>query len=580
MKPTTVFKRSFRLELIRALFIVVGLLFVARLFYVQVLRAEYYKSLARAEQFRELEIEPERGTIYVQNSSREPSVVAINESRFTIFVDPSFISEKDVVAAKLSGLLTLPYDEVRPMLDRVSRYVVLAKKQTKEVKEKVASEKIKGVAWKEERQRLYPQNMLASQVLGFVNDDGIGQYGIEGYLDDELAGTPGIVRAVTDVTGIPLAQNEENVVEQPKDGTDIVLTIDQNIQQLAEEQLKSGVERSGAKSGSVIVMETNTGRVKAMANYPSFNPNEFNTVEDQELFKNKVVTDALEPGSITKTLTVSAAIDQGVIGRDGTYYDSRVQEVDGFRITNALEFGSGTKSVFDILQFSLNTGAVEMLKLLGGGEINAQARSRLHMYFSDKFLLGKPSTIEQEGAGQGIVPDPIEGDGRNIQYANMSFGQGFTVTIQQFASALSSAINGGTYYSPTVIYSRIDNNQNQSIQQPKVVERGVVTETTSESIRSLMEDYARSTRINPRSDFIMGGKTGTAQIADGQGGYRTDVYNTTFAGFIGKTKPSYTIVVRLNEGNALSGEFTGFKSARPVFTGIAEGMYDSVAFNE
>lgn len=569
-----------RLDVVKLLLVVVALTFLGRLFYVQVLKADYYDSLAKGEQFRELEIEPERGTIYVQNGSLEPVAITLNESRYTIFADPTFIQDKNKTASDLADALGIEQSEVESKLEQDSlRYVVIAKKQTKEVRDKVAQKSLKGVAWREERQRTYPQGTLASQIIGFVNDEGEGQYGVEGYLNDELSGKPGVIRAVTDVQGVPLAQNDDNIVSAPEDGTDIVLTIDQTIQQIAEDEIKAGIERTGAKSGSAIVMEANTGRIKAMANYPSFNPAEYTKVEDASLFKNKVVTDSLEPGSIMKTLTVSSALDQGVIGKSGTYNDTGSQTIDGVTITNAINFGTGQTSVFEILQNSLNTGAVEMLKLMGGGEVNAQARTRFYGYLDQSFMFTQDTPVEQQGASTGIIPDPLEGDGLNIQYANMSFGQGLTVTLQQFASALSAAINGGTYYSPTVVYSR-SSQEGIVVQEPKAIKKFVVSENTSNSIRELMQEYIVVTRSNPRTEFVMGGKTGTAQVPDGNGGYRTDIYNTTFAGFIGKDAPKYVIVVRLNEGNALSGEFTGFKSARPVFLGIANGIFDRVPLTD
>ena len=247
MRPTTSNSRPrttgriSRLFVLRGVFLLIGVVFISRLFYVQVIRQQHYKDLARGEQFKQLEIEPERGTIYLQNGSSEPVVLTLNESRYTIFADPVFVKDVDASAQKLSGLLGVPSDEIKDRLSKDLRYVIIAKKVTKDVKKKIEESKIKGIAWKEERIRTYPQGQTASHILGFVNDEGSGQYGVEGYLNDELSGTPGMIRAVTDVDGIPLVQNKDNIVQQPVNGANVTLTVDQTMQRIVEDELKAGV---------------------------------------------------------------------------------------------------------------------------------------------------------------------------------------------------------------------------------------------------------------------------------------------------------------------------------------------------
>lgn len=571
--------RVSRLFVLRAVFLLIGVIFIGRLFYVQILKGQHYKDLARGEQFKQLVIEPERGTIYLLNGSSEPVVLALNESRYTIFADPVFVKDPYATAQKLSTILNLPVSDIEEKLRKDLRYVILAKKVSKDTKKLVEDSKLKGIAWREERIRTYPGGQRAAHVLGFVNDDGVGQYGVEGYLDTQLHGVPGSIKAVTDVEGTPLVQNKDNIVSQPIDGDDVTLTLDQSMQRIVEEELKAGVERSGAKSGSVVLMESDTGRVKAMANYPSYAPSDYTLVEDQAIFKNQSVSDPLEPGSIIKTLLVAAAIDKGVATKDSTYYESGEQIIDGIKIHNLTPLSPGTRSIFDILQYSLNTGAIYLEKQFGGGDINEQARTTWHDYLVNHYLFSTDPAIELADAEKGVIPDPLEGDGLRIQYANMAFGQGLTMTIQQFASALSSAVNGGTYYSPTVVYS--DQTANGlNIHQPKVLKQQVVSATASNGIVELMKNYesARHPSAN-REGFVVGGKTGTAQVPGTDGKYREDVYNATFAGFLGRTKPKYVIVIRLNEGKA-NDNFSGFEDARPVYIGIVNGIMDTVPFTE
>ncbi len=586
MRPTRSTKSSpkttgriSRLFVLRAVFLLIGVLFVGRLFYIQVLRQQHYKDLARGEQYKQLELESERGIIYLQNGTSDPVVATINESRYTIFADPVFVKDVQGTASRLSTILNIPQNEIEDKLKKDLRYVILAKKVDKAVKLKIEEGKFKGIAWKEERIRVYPQGQMASHILGFVNDNAEGQYGVEGFLNDELAGTPGSIKAVTDVEGIPLVQNKDNVVKQPVNGTNVVLSVDQGIQRIVEDELKAGVERSGATSGSVVVMEAGTGRVKAMANYPTYNPSEFAKIEDQNIFKNQAVSDPLEPGSIIKTLLVGAAIDKGVASRNGTYFDSGTQTIDGVTVKNLTQLGAGTRTIFDILQYSLNTGAIYLEKQFGGGEINEQARTVWYDYLSTRYRFTADPNIELADAEKGYIPDPLEGDGLRVQYANMAFGQGLTMTIQQFASALSAAVNGGTYYQPTVVYSQ-ESNGTTIVNQPKVLQNDVLSESASADVVSLMEEYeSKRSPSASREGFVLGGKTGTAQVPGTDGKYREDVFNATFAGFLGTNKPKYVIVIRLNNGKA-NDNFSGFEDARPVYLGIVNGIMDTIPISE
>jgi cell division protein FtsI/penicillin-binding protein 2 len=566
-----------RITALRAVFVVIGLVFVARLFYLQIIRRDYYKTAARSEQYRQLQIEPERGTIYMQNSSYEPVVLAASESRYTIIADPFYIKNQDDAAYKIADILKVDKTSVATLLAKKVRYVVLAKKVPSDQKDKVAALKIPGVTWQEQRIRTYPAGPFASQVLGFVNDSGDGQYGVEGAINKTLKGSPGQIKAITDVQGIPLVQNSDNVVKEPVQGTNILLSIDQTIQQISQDEIQKAVESAHAKSGSVIVIEADTGRIKSMANYPSYDVTNYSKVQDSSLFKNKVVSDPMEPGSIIKPLTVAAAIDQGVVSAGGSYYDSGVQTIDGVSVRNVTNLGAGDRSIFNILQYSLNTGAIYLLKQMGGGDVNEKARVAWHDYLSDHYRFTANTTVEQDEATIGYVPSPTEGDGLRVQYANTSFGQGISVTLQQVASAVSAVVNGGTYYNPTVVAGK-KVGDDFVYNEPIVAKSDAVKRGTSDDVVSLMEHYVDLTVPEvKREGFIAGGKTGTAQVPKDGGGYRTDVYNATFAGFIGTKKPKYVIVVRVDEGSAAGG-FSGFNNARPVFSAVANGIMDGIAF--
>ena len=555
----------------------IGVIFVAKLFYIQIIKHETYKTAAIAEQLKKFSIPAERGTISVLSGEQEIPIV-LNETRYLLYADPSFIKKPKETAEKLQPLIGGDVKVLQEKLERQSRYVEIAKKLDETTKVKIAELKLPGIVAKRQRFRTYPEAQFSSQVLGFVNYDGEGQYGVEGYLNEELGGTLGQLKAITDVHGVPLAGNSDNIVTQPVDGEDITLTIDTNMQRIAEEAIKNGVERTKSPGGSVIIIEAANGTVKAMANYPGYDPSAYEKVTDQNLYKNRSVTDAMEIGSIMKLMTISAALDLGVISKDTTYLDRGYEEADGYRIRNALSYGERTFSIFDIIKYSLNTGAVHVLKEMGGGELNEKTRILWHGYLTDHYRFGGLTGVEQSGEGKGIVPSPSEGSGLNIQYANTAFGQGITVTIMQFAAALSALVNGGTYYQPSLIYSTTDKSGNQELHIPKIISDNVVSDSVSLDIIDLMEHYARDN--NPeaaRAGFSIGGKTGTAQIPSPDGGYREDVFNGTYAGFVGGQEPQYVVVLRIDEPR-ISG-FAGADAARPIFTEIANNMMNTLPFS-
>lgn len=554
------------------LFLTGGLL-VARLFYLQVIKHDSYKAAAFAEQYKKFELPAERGSISFMDGENSVPVV-LNESRYLVYADPGFIGDADKTAAALQPLLGGNVNDIKSKLKQPTRYERLAAKVDKPTADKIDALQLKGIGTQASRQRTYPQGSLGAQLLGFVNDDGDGQYGVEGFLNDQLKGTPGQLKAITDVRGVPLAGNSDNVVTQPQAGKDTTLTIDITMQRIVEDAVKASQEATKSKMAAAVVYEVNTGAVKAMAAYPSYDPAKYQQVTDQNLFKNPVVTDPMEVGSIMKPLTISAALDQKLITKDSTYPDPGYMQVDNFRITNAINFGAGNFTIFEIIKNSMNTGATYMLKLMGGGEINTAARSKWYDYMTKHYMLGQATGVEQQGEADGVIPDPIKGDGRNIQYANTTFGQGMTATLLQMAAAMAAVENGGTYYQPHLIVSQSQAGKTSTV-APKVVKSHVISQSASDDIVSLMERYAKeNNREAARAGFAVGGKTGTAQIASPSGGYRTDAYNGTFSGFIGGQKPEYAILVRVDEPH-ISG-FAGSGAARPLFTVIANGLMDTL----
>lgn len=562
-----------------ALLLVVMLLFIGRLFYLQVIRHQHYSQAALQAQLKEYEIPAKRGTIQAHDGDGLAPMV-LNETRYTLFADPKFIKDAPATAVAVQKIIGGDASKYEEAMRAKSRYAVLAKKLSKEQRQQIDKLDLKGLGTRETPIRTYPQGTLAAQLLGFVNDEGEGKYGVEQALDKQLGGRAGQLRAITDAQGVPLVGNSDNVITAPQAGQDTVLTIDIGMQAQLEEILKSGLDIARSKSGSALIMDADSGAIKAMANYPTYNPNEFYKVEDASLFTNAAVSSPLEVGSVMKPLTTAAALNQGVVNADTTYYDPSHYKVDDYTITNIEEDGgAGTRSVADILQLSLNTGATWLLMQMGGGQINSKARNAWHDYMVNHYHLGKPTGVEQGYEAGGHIPDPNEGFGLNLQYANSAFGQGMSATPLQMAAALASVINGGTYYQPRLVDQTIDQHGRKTTVQPKVIRKDVVKPDVGQTLTQLMEYVVQKNHVlyklpSVPAGYSVGGKTGTAEIAKPGGGYYEDRFNGTFMGFLGGRDSRYVIFVRVNEPHVPG--YAGAGAAAPIFSRLVTSLINNL----
>lgn len=560
------------------LLVIILAIFMVRSFYVQVIRYSHYHEAATTEQFRQYEINPRRGTILASDGNVLVPIV-LNQKLYTVYADPTFIKNPEEVAATVAKTIGgKAGDFVKDFSQKDTRYVVLAKKVPAAKKEKLLSHKYPGIGAQEQDYRTYPQGSLASQLLGFVNNDGKGVYGIEQALNTQLAGTPGQVKAVTDARGVPLVATGNNVEIQPTPGDDVVLTVNMGIQHQVEQILEKHVKKTTAKSGSVVVMDPNTGAIKAMANYPTYNPADYANVSDSNVFNNAAVSHPIEIGSIMKPLTTAAALDRGVIQADTSYHDPATWTVDEFKITNIEEDGGpGRKNIADLLNLSLNTGAVWELMQLGGGQLNREGRDVWYDYMTNHFMFGKATEVEQGYDATGYVPPPENnGAGISLTYANTSFGQAMTATTLQVAAALSATINGGTYYRPALVAQTVAPDGKLTTIAPKIVKNDVVKPQVSKDLQELMKYVVDKHFIQPPFDqnkYSVGGKTGTAQVAKPEGGYYENIFNGTYLGFVGGDKPQYVIAVFMNQPH-VSG-YAGSMAAQPVFAEVGHMLINN-----
>lgn len=570
-----------RIRLWYGLLVLVMVIFGARLFYMQVIRYGHYKTAALNDQFKQYLIPATRGTIEARDGNGTVPIV-LNQKLYTLYADPVYVKNKQRAADKISSIIGGDSNNYAKLMNtKNTRYVVLAKRLDSKQSKQLLTAKIPGVGTQAQDYRIYPQGALASQLLGFVGDDGDGQYGIEQAMNKQLKGVPGQVKAVTDVNGVPLAASKNNVETSPRDGNNIILTIDMAMQTQMENILKSQYQKTKSQELSAVIIDVNNGHVKAMANYPSYDPNNYQSVNDPKLFQNSVVTNAIEPGSSMKILTTAAALNQGVIHPNTTFYDPAHWVVDGFNITDIEEDGGARQqSIASLLNLSLNTGATWELMQMGGGQINSKARSAWYDYMTKHFRLGHPTGIEQGYEATPIVPKPQDnGAGINLTYANTAFGQGVQITAMQLAAADASVFNGGTYYEPHLVDRIVTSDGQSHTVAPKILEKNVVSAKTSQDMIPLMQYVVQQhlkegfSYLNFPPNYLVGGKTGTAQIAKPGGGYYDHKFNGTYVGFVGGDKPEYVIAVYNIQPNVAG--YAGSYGGQPVFADLAHMLIDN-----
>ncbi|MFO0970762.1 MAG: penicillin-binding protein 2 [Candidatus Saccharimonadales bacterium] len=567
----------------RLVVVLIGVVLTARLFYLQIVKHGYYTKLAVAEHQKKFTIPATRGTLYYRDGDGIVPAV-LNTTVYTLYADPSEVHNVEGVANTLAQKLALDKNELKKLLAKKNTaYVVLAKRLSKAQVDHLFKDKkqLVGINVTAVPQRVYPEGGLGAQVLGFVNDEGAGQYGVESALNAKLSGTAGVLKAITDVNGVPLSVDDAtNVAQAPKNGQDTVLTIDRNIQAKAEEILASGLVKAKATKGSVVVLDPNTGAVKAMANVPSYDPAKYFEVGDDayQRFQNRVVSDQYEAGSVIKVLTMATGLNEGVINKDSRFNNAGYVQVDDARIKNVEQDVNGTRTMTDILKYSLNTGVVYILSQLGGGGINLQARERLYNYFTEHYGFGSLTGIEQAGESTGSIYGPKTEQGNNVRYSNMAFGQGMGVTMIQAAAAFGSVVNGGNYYKPHIVEGSVNADGSVSNNAPQPDRKGVVSETTSQAIRDMTRtalNEAPAVANLVRKGYNVGGKTGTSQTIDpATGRYTDDKTVGSYLGFGGDEKPRYVIMVRVDDSNIGAGSFTGSAAAGPIFGELSNWLID------
>lgn len=568
-----------RTDLIRVLLALCFILIVARMYDLQIVSHQKYVDLAMSQQTMQNTIFAKRGEIYMMDGDNTTPVV-MNEKVYTISVDPFLLRSEGGKELKedeakidqlVQGYAVNTWDKV--FANEASRYAVIAKNVPYERAKQIKEAKITGVYAQGSTKRVYPEGDLAAQVLGFVNADGKGQYGIEGSLNKELTGVNGILKTVKDVNNIPLTIGKNNVRVPAQDGKNVVLSIDRNIQKKTEDAIKATIEKFHVTNASAVVMNPRNGQILAMAGTPTYNPAEYAKVTDARAFQTDVTMSAFNPASVCKTFALAAAVDSGVMTPETTYNNTDLVTIDGWPIQNAIKGHTGNISMQEVLTYSLNTGSIQALRLLGGSEteITYQGKEKLYDYYYNRFGLGKYTGIELAESKGTVIP-PTDIDGTNARYANMTFGQSLDLTMIQVATAFSAVVNGGDYYTPTLVAGEIKNGE---FVRDTLKERDhqAIESSTSETMRKMLHT-ARLVFPNVKyydEGVYVGGKTGTAQVVK-NGKYTFDETIATYIGYGARSEtdyPEYVIMTKVWEDNR---RLDGGMHAKPIFDEISQFM--------
>jgi len=546
---------NWRIKLIGIGFILAFGLIGYRALSLQVLDHELFEKRAQRQYQRIVQLPRQRGTIYDRNGQELALSMAVD----SIFVEPYRIEDIPGTAKALARILSLSQRRLLVNLNKERRFLWIKRQVTPRESESLRALKLKGVGFIREHRRYYPNSQLGAQVIGFTGLDPTGLEGLELQYDSLMLGERGFLVIETDGKGKSIDFGDQDAsVQGGSPGHSLWLTLDKNLQYIAEKELAAGVRKAQAKSGTVVVLDPETGKVLAMASYPDYNPNAYRSSRPSQ-WRNRAVCDAFEPGSTLKPFLVAAALNEGAVSPKQTIdCENGLYRVGGRKVRDTHRYGSLT--VEDIVKLSSNIGAAKIGKKL--------ERDRFYRYLGN-FGFGSRSGIDFPGESTGLMRPPDKWFEADL--ANISFGQGISVTALQLARATAVIANGGLLMEADLVEKVVDS-QGVIVEsrKPRTVHR-VLSETVAHQVRDMMVRVVSEDGTGPLAQvpgFTVAGKTGTAQKVDRvTGGYSADKRVASFVGFLPAEAPRLVILVVVDEPQ---GQTYGGLVAAPVFARIAE----------
>lgn len=556
-----------KIRILSVFFILLFSALIVRLFYWQVIKGKSLSDQARNQHTTATVTAAPRGNILASDGT--PWVARVQA--WNIWANPHLLDESiSVIAGKLAPIVTETDDtiaieaekeRIQTVLSKDSNWVSLKQKVSDSVKSNVEALSIKGVGFDSVEASFYPEASLAAQILGFVGKDSAGEdlgyFGLEGYYNLPLSGKSGYVGGEKNAKGDPLLMGGTTQVSAVS-GVDLLTNIDKRVQVVAERGLKAGIEKYQAIGGSVTIMDPKTGKILAMASFPSFDPADYGSYSNS-LFKNPVITDTFEPGSILKVVVMASGLDAGVVKPD-TACDicDRALKLDKYFIKTWNDKYTPNISMTDVIVESDNVGMSFVGQKLGA--------DKMYDYLS-KFGFGQKTGIDLQGEVASKLRQ--KGTWNDVDLATASFGQGIAVTGMQMVRAVSAIANGGYIVTPRVVSKVNGDGWEESVKTDtpvRIISEKAASETTQMMVEAANRGEAKWCKI---PGFTVAGKTGTAQIAV-EGHYDETNTNHSFIGFAPYNNPKFVMLVTLKSPQASP---WAAETAAPTWYAIAKDLF-------
>jgi cell division protein FtsI/penicillin-binding protein 2 len=551
--------KNWRTNIVLILILLFGAAVISRLFFLQIIERKFLTAQALGQQAGFLNVTGSRGQIFCVASqdtkgSQGTGLVkslAINKDSWTIVATPKDIPDKTAFAEILGKNISQTREQVLSELSGHDSYIVLEKGISSDDLSKIKALNLKGLSWQNSPERFYPQEELAAQVLGFLGGEGSGQYGVEGYYDDILKYKSGVTQ---DKSGLDSIFSNDSQISL--DGSDIYLTLDYNIQLQAEALLKQEQIKDSIDSGQIIVMKPDTGRILALANFPSFDPNKYSKENNLEIFQDSAMQKIFEPGSIMKPFTMAAALNEGKITPDTTYVDTGVVTFGKYSIHNFANEKYGKQTMTQVLESSINTGAVFA---------EQQIPHQTFFDYIDRFGFIEKTGVDLQG--EVYSHNDLLRTGPDIEFATAAFGQGIELTPMQIARGFCAIANGGKLVKPYIV-EKIVNGKDEVYTKPEisdpVVSQQTISQLTAMLINVTDKGFGGVAKI---PGYYLAGKTGTAEVPLKNGkGYEPNKTIQSFVGYGPAFNPQFLILVKLDNPKVPKSSL----SAVPVFKDLAQ----------
>ncbi|MEW6009243.1 MAG: penicillin-binding transpeptidase domain-containing protein [Candidatus Omnitrophota bacterium] len=539
--------KSVRKHLINCSFFFLLVLLLIRLSYIHFFRSNFLKDIARRQQSVFVEVEPVRGAILDRNLS----ALAVNVPADSLYAVPKEIKQKEKTARLLANILQLDYSFLKERLSRDKSFIWLSRKISPEQSKTIRKLNIEGLGFIRESKRSYPKNILCSHVLGVAGLDNIGLEGLELFYNQELSGKKGWSLYLRDARQRKLIGTN---FLPAKDGFSLVLNIDEVIQFIAETELDKALKKFHAKGASIVLLDPNSGRILAMANRPTYNPNDFKA-SSAAARRNRAICDFFEPGSVFKIVTASAALEEKKVAENDKFFCENGE----YRVANHIlhdHTPHGWLSFTEVIAQSSNIGVTKIAKIVGA-EI-------LYRYIN-LFGFGKTLGVDLYGEVKGVNKPPSVWSKTSI--AAVPIGQEVTVTALQLASAISVIANGGLLMQPFIVDSIVDENNNPIRKNYPQILRRVISQSTAERLKKILVEVVESgTGKLAKVDYLkVAGKTGTAQKVEENGTYSHSKFTASFIGFAPADRPQIAMAIIFDEPHP----YYGGVVAAPVFKEVA-----------